>query len=296
MARELAGDARSKRLGVIFERVLLRVRADEGRALPIDLEALVVIGGPPSACALPRDVKPDAVPEFVYDDAGRVALPDEIAQVDAERVAAPEPRVVVAARGEDDVDAGGESRETPRAELHEGRVPDPPERDEVARHLRVTGDADLHAPYVGEAVRRYAVNVLAGLAAVAHVSETTMRDRVGGNGEGRYVPSVVARRRSRTYGDMAKLSSFYGIELAMRTRGEMERHYEPHFHAWYGGLVVPISIRTGEPIGRKRQVPYFPPRAKRLIKTWVRLHRVELMANWERMKRHERIVLISGLP
>lgn len=59
----------------------------------------------------------------------------------------------------------------------------------------------------------------------------------------------------------------------------MPEHGAPHFHARYGGqvavfIVEPLEVVRGE----------LPRRADRLVREWGRLHRAELMRNWERAR------------
>lgn len=71
---------------------------------------------------------------------------------------------------------------------------------------------------------------------------------------------------------MPIISEFYGIAIMMF----FQEHNPPHFHARYQGKLAVFDIRTGKMIGGK-----FSPRAKRLVRDWMRLHKKELLDNWE---------------
>ncbi|HYH53550.1 MAG TPA: DUF4160 domain-containing protein [Solirubrobacterales bacterium] len=86
---------------------------------------------------------------------------------------------------------------------------------------------------------------------------------------------------------MPRVSSFYGIVIAMYYR----EHGVPHFHALYGEYQASISIQSLEILGG-----YLPPRATRLVKQWVLLHREELLENWDLAEREEALKSIAPLP
>jgi hypothetical protein len=67
-------------------------------------------------------------------------------------------------------------------------------------------------------------------------------------------------------------------------------HQPPHFHAIYGEFEANIDIATGKVIKGK-----LPKAAKRLVKEWADLHRVELMDNWLRREQGEPFERIPGL-
>jgi hypothetical protein len=78
---------------------------------------------------------------------------------------------------------------------------------------------------------------------------------------------------------MPRISAFYGIVITMY----FNDHSPPHFHAIYGEWEAQVSIPTGEIFGGR-----LPPRARRLVEEWRRLHRVELLQEWAKAQ--------SGLP
>jgi hypothetical protein len=84
-----------------------------------------------------------------------------------------------------------------------------------------------------------------------------------------------------------RISFFYGIVITMYWR-ERE-HPVPHFHASYAGHEASIDV-NGAVLGGS-----LPPRALRLVREWARLHRDELLANWERARDYQPLVGIDPL-
>ena len=68
-------------------------------------------------------------------------------------------------------------------------------------------------------------------------------------------------------------------------------HPPPHFHAKYGNHHAQIVIATGEILNGS-----LPRRALKLVQEWTELHRVELLADWERAEREEPLASIEPLP
>ena len=73
---------------------------------------------------------------------------------------------------------------------------------------------------------------------------------------------------------MPELSRFLGIVIAMY----FTEHGVPHFHAVYGEFEISVEIDSGKVHGM------FPNRAERLVLEWWRLHRHELLDNWQRAR------------
>ncbi|MGZ5443753.1 MAG: DUF4160 domain-containing protein [Thermoanaerobaculia bacterium] len=71
---------------------------------------------------------------------------------------------------------------------------------------------------------------------------------------------------------MPIISRFFGIIVTMNYR----EHGPPHFHAWYSGHEVTVTISDGVVNGE------MPKRALGLIMEWLELHRTELTENWRR--------------
>lgn len=74
---------------------------------------------------------------------------------------------------------------------------------------------------------------------------------------------------------MPEISRFLGIVIAMFYRD----HEPPHFHAIYGEHQMTVEIETGRVTGA------FPRRAMRHVLEWRKLHRGELLADWQLARR-----------
>ena len=85
---------------------------------------------------------------------------------------------------------------------------------------------------------------------------------------------------------MPCISAFYGIVIYMYWRD----HPPPHFHTIYAEHEAEISINSLEIIDGS-----LPQRARRLVLEWARLHREELLANWERARADQPLRLIEPL-
>jgi hypothetical protein len=84
---------------------------------------------------------------------------------------------------------------------------------------------------------------------------------------------------------MPVISRFLGIAIAIYYRD----HAPPHFHALYGDSEITVAIRDGRVHGE------FPRRAQALVLEWLELHRVELLADWERAQAGEPLLPIPPL-
>lgn len=73
---------------------------------------------------------------------------------------------------------------------------------------------------------------------------------------------------------MPEISRFYGIVITIN----YNEHLPPHFHARYGDDRASINVEGGILAGS------LPRRALALVRTWTRLHRVELLRDWELAK------------
>jgi hypothetical protein len=85
--------------------------------------------------------------------------------------------------------------------------------------------------------------------------------------------------------DVPELSRFYGIVISMFYAD----HMRPHFHARCGGESIAVEI-DGDGIRGS-----FPPNRLPLLFEWRALHRGELSANWERLRRGETPTPIAPL-
>ena len=70
---------------------------------------------------------------------------------------------------------------------------------------------------------------------------------------------------------MLEISRFVGIIVAMYYND----HGPPHFHTIYGDYEAKVNIITGEIIDGG-----LPNRARRLVREWWSLHRVDLSEDW----------------
>ena len=86
---------------------------------------------------------------------------------------------------------------------------------------------------------------------------------------------------------MPRICFFYGITIRMYWN---ERdHPIAHFHAEYGEYMAAVDL-DGELLGGT-----LPPRPLRLVRDWAQLHRVELLANWDRARNSEPLETIDPL-
>lgn len=66
-------------------------------------------------------------------------------------------------------------------------------------------------------------------------------------------------------------------------------HGLPHFHAAYAEFKISVEIES------ERVRGLFPSRGQRLVLEWLRLHRHELLENWERAHAGKGLQRISPL-
>ena len=74
---------------------------------------------------------------------------------------------------------------------------------------------------------------------------------------------------------MPEISRFFGIVIQMY----FAEHGPPHFHAVYAGkrarvIIHPVGLLSGD----------LPPRVLAMIVEWARIHQVELLEDWERLR------------
>lgn len=86
---------------------------------------------------------------------------------------------------------------------------------------------------------------------------------------------------------MPELARFFGIRITM----VYEDHAPPHFHAEYAGMEAHFAIASGEIIAGN-----LSPRAARLVREWLELHRSELEENWQRRTQRQPLKPIAPLP
>jgi hypothetical protein len=85
---------------------------------------------------------------------------------------------------------------------------------------------------------------------------------------------------------MPKVCFFYGIVIAVYCSD----HLPAHFHALYAGHEAVISVEKPELLKG-----WLPRRAEAMALEWAALRRAQLMAVWERARRHERLAMIEPL-
>lgn len=85
---------------------------------------------------------------------------------------------------------------------------------------------------------------------------------------------------------MPLISNFYGISILMF----FQEHNPPHFHAKYGGEIGIFSIKSGIMIAGN--LPFY---AKKLVKEWFKLHKQELLDNWQRAEKGQKLQAINPL-
>jgi hypothetical protein len=98
------------------------------------------------------------------------------------------------------------------------------------------------------------------------------------------------RRRSRDgyRRTMPRISTFYGVVIYMYWN---ERdHPVAHFHAYHAGRRASVSVDGTVLAGS------LEPRALGFVRDWAKLHRADLLANWERARRSEPLLAIAPLP
>ena len=66
--------------------------------------------------------------------------------------------------------------------------------------------------------------------------------------------------------------------------------HRPHFHAAYAEYKASIEIESGY-----LMVGKLPKRAYQLVLVWRKMHRAELLDNWERARRQEPLLPIDPL-
>ncbi len=101
----------------------------------------------------------------------------------------------------------------------------------------------------------------------------------------RAMDAVWQRQRAYIAG-MPEISRFYGIVIRMLA----DDHNPPHFHAMYAEFKASFTIRDAIVEG------HFPVRALRLVSKWHRLHKAELLENWERQRAGKPPLPIAPLP
>ena len=71
---------------------------------------------------------------------------------------------------------------------------------------------------------------------------------------------------------MPEISRFLGIVIAMYYND----HAPPHFHARYGDSEIRVNIENGDIMSGN-----FPKRAENLVLEWYKLHKEDLLNDWQ---------------
>jgi uncharacterized protein DUF4160 len=85
--------------------------------------------------------------------------------------------------------------------------------------------------------------------------------------------------------NVPEISRFLGIVIGMFYR----EHGQPHFHAVYGEHEASIEI---DPVVVHGSLP---PTAERLVLEWARLHKEELLENWQLARQGQPLHRIAPL-
>jgi len=75
---------------------------------------------------------------------------------------------------------------------------------------------------------------------------------------------------------MPCISQFYGISIYVYYRD----HAPPHVHARYSGQKVTLDVRSGSIVAGE-----LAPRALRLVREWLALNEVRVVASWDEARR-----------
>jgi hypothetical protein len=85
---------------------------------------------------------------------------------------------------------------------------------------------------------------------------------------------------------MPEISRFYGIIIYIYYR----EHGPSHFHAVYSGQEALISIENLSILSGS-----LPARAQNLAMEWAKIHKQELLDNWNKAVNHEKLDKIAPL-
>jgi len=85
---------------------------------------------------------------------------------------------------------------------------------------------------------------------------------------------------------MPEICRFFGIFITLNYND----HNPPHFHARYGDFTGIFDMQTTEMIEGD-----LPKTAKKLVKSWATIHRVELLEDWTLIKQGQNPINITPL-
>jgi hypothetical protein len=75
-----------------------------------------------------------------------------------------------------------------------------------------------------------------------------------------------------------EIARFFGVVIQMYKRD----HPPPHLHAIYAEFIGVFDIQTGDLTDGD-----LPSKQKRLVETWIKLHKAELLDNWGLLQNEE---------
>ena len=85
---------------------------------------------------------------------------------------------------------------------------------------------------------------------------------------------------------MPTISMFRGIKVCIYWRD----HMPPHFHAFYGGSEILVSIEELEVLEGT-----MPPKQLKMLLGWAAFHQEELRENWELAREQQELFAIEPL-
>lgn len=89
---------------------------------------------------------------------------------------------------------------------------------------------------------------------------------------------------------MPEISRFFGIIIRMFAEFQT-RHNRPHFHAYYQGSDISVSIDQEIEV----MAGNFPKKQERLVLAWAEVHHQALIDNWILLRSGERTLPIEPL-
>ncbi len=88
--------------------------------------------------------------------------------------------------------------------------------------------------------------------------------------------------------EVPTVSEFNGVRIVIIPE-KGQKHSSPHFHAYFAGEGICISIETLEVLAATKN---FPENIIKIIIEWAREHRSQIKKNWYRIKYHRSVVKI----
>lgn len=88
---------------------------------------------------------------------------------------------------------------------------------------------------------------------------------------------------------MPVISKFYGLIISMYYL-DIKQHNLPHIHVKYGEIDAVYEIPNGNLIEGS-----LPGNKEKLVKAWIEIHQIDLMANWQLAIRGNKVFNIDPL-